>query len=122
MTKTFVGFTFLGLEADGVVDLDARMADVPGFDGFCGWLSRSPLVFKRGLDCAAPITVGTVLTHTSNGDLGHAFFYNPIMFSRLSRYLEWAVNDSTEIEGGMNELARQVQARVLGPAGMTRED
>lgn len=120
VTKTFVGLTFLDLEADGVVDLDARMADVPGFDGFCGWLSRSPLVFKRGLDCAAPITVGTVLTHASNGDLGHAFFYNPLMFSRLSRYLEWAVNDSTEIEGGMNELARQVQARVLGPAGMTR--
>lgn len=120
VTKTFVGLTFLGLEADGVVTLDDRMADVPGFEAFCGWLAQSPLVFGRGLDCAAPITARTLLTHTSNGDVGHAFFYNPLLFSRLSRYLEWTVNDSTEIEGGMNELARQVQARILGPAGMTR--
>lgn len=120
ITKTFVGFTFLDLEADGVVRLDDLMADVPGFGDFCEWLVTSPLVFGRNLDCGAPITVQTVLTHTSNGDISHAFLYNPVMYSRLSRYLEWTVNDSTEIEGGMNELARQVQARILGPAGMTR--
>ena len=120
VTKTFVGLTFLLLDADGAVSLDDRMADVPGFDGFCGWLAGSPLPFGRGLDCASPITVRTVLTHTSNGDVGRAFLYNPLMFSRLSRYLEWKANDSTEIEGGMNELARQVEARILAPAGMTR--
>ena len=120
VTKTFVGLAFLDLEEDGLVDLDDPMAGVPGFDGFCGWLARSPLVFKRDLDCAAPVTVRTVLTHTSNGDVGHAFLYNPVMYSRLSRYLEWTANDSTEIEGGMNELARQIEARILRPAGMTR--
>ena len=120
VTKTFVGLTFLGLGADGVVDLNAPMASVPEFAEFCDWLAGGPTPFGRGLDCAAPITVRNLLTHTSNGDVGHAFFYNPILMSRLSRYLEWTVNDSTEIEGGMNELARQIEARVLGPAGMTR--
>ena len=120
VTKTFVGLAFLDLEADGAVGLDDRMADVPGFGGFCAWLARSPLVFKRDLDCTAPITVRTVLTHTSNGDVGHAFLYNPVMYSRLSRYLEWVTNDSTEIEGSMNELARQIETRILAPAGMTR--
>ncbi len=120
ITKTFVGLTFLDLEEEGVVRLDDRMADVPGFEDFCHWLASSKLVFGRRLDCAAPITVRTVLTHTSNGVPGGAFMYNPVMFSRLSRYLEWVVNDSTDIEGGMNELARQIQAHVLGPAGMTR--
>ncbi len=120
VTKTFVGLTFLRLAEAGVVDLDAPMAAMPGFGGFCGWLADSPLPFGRGLDCTAPITVRHVLTHTSNGDLGHAFLYNPLMYSRLSRYLEWVVNDSTEVEGGMNELARQVEAQILAPAGLTR--
>lgn len=120
VTKTFVGLTFLRLAEAGVVDLDAPMAALPGFDDFCGWLAGSPLPFGDGLDCAAPITVRHVLTHTSNGDVGHAFLYNPLLYSRLSRYLEWAVNDSTEVEGGMNELARQVDAQVLRPAGLTR--
>lgn len=120
VTKTFVGLAFLDLEEAGVVHLDDRMSDVPGFEDFCHDLVGSKLVFKRNLDCGAPITVRTVLTHTSNGVPGQSFMYNPVMFSRLSRYLEWVVNDSTDIEGGMNELARQIQARILGPAGMTR--
>lgn len=120
VTKTFVGLAFLQLAEDGVVDLDAPMAEVPGFDAFCEWLVGAPYPFGRGLDCDAPITVRHLLTHTANGDPGAAFFYNPILFSRLSRYLEWTVNDSTEIDGGPNELARQIETRILAPAGMTR--
>ena len=81
ITKTFVGLTFLDLVEDGVVRLDDPMAAVPGFDGFCQWLAASPLPFGRGLDCAGPITVRTVLTHTSNGTPGDAFLYNPLLFS-----------------------------------------
>ncbi len=120
VTKTFVGLTLLILEGRGVVDLDARLDAVPDFPDFCKWLTSSPLVLGRELDCGGPITVRTVLTHTSNRDPGYFFSYNPILFSRLSRDLEWTVNDSTGIEGGMNELARQIEARILAPAGMTR--
>jgi len=120
VTKTFIGLTFLHLAADGVVDLDAPMASLPEFTDFCAWLTGTELPFGRNLDCSGPITVRTLLTHTSNGDVGHEFLYNPLLYSRLARYVEWIVNRSTEIEGGMNELARQVQTRVIAPAGMGR--
>ncbi len=120
MTKTFVGLVFLQLAEDGAVDLDARMAEVPEFTAFCRDLAAAPTVFGKNLDCDAPITMRNLLTHTASGDPGASFLYNPILFSRLSRYLEWTVNDSTEIEGDLNELARQIEARILDPAGMTR--
>ncbi len=120
VTKTFVGLAFLRMAEDSVVDLNDRMSTVPDFDGLCTDLAASPMPFGRGLDCDAPITVRDLLQHTAAYDRGHAFSYNPILFSQLSRYLEWVVNDSTEIEGSLNELARQVEARVLAPAGMTR--
>ncbi len=120
VTKTFVGLTFLGLATDDIVDLDAPMADLPEFDEFCSWLAGTEGPFARGLDCGGPITVRTLLTHTSNGDVGHEFLYNPLLYSRLARYIEWIVNGSTDIEGGTNELARQVEARILAPAGMDR--
>ena len=120
VTKTFVGLTFLQLADDGVVDLEARMSDVPEFDGLCADLVAAEHPLAQGLDCGAPITARDLLQHTAAVDRGHAFSYNPILFSRLSRYLEWAVNDSTEIEGSLNELARQIEARILAPAGMTR--
>lgn len=120
VTKTFVGLTFLQLAEDGVVDLDDRMSDVPDFDGLCRDLVAVEHPLARGLDCGAPITVRDLLQHTAAHDRGHAFSYNPILFSQLSRYLEWTVNDSTEIEGSPNELGRQIEARVLEPAGMER--
>ena len=120
VTKTFIGLTFLHLAEDGVVDLDAPMASLPEFNEFCAWLAGTDLPFGHNLDCTGAITVRTLLTHTSNGDVGHEFLYNPLLYSRLARYVEWIVNGSTEIEGGMNELAQQVQTLVLAPAGMER--
>lgn len=120
ITKTFVGLSFLQLEEDGIVDLDEPLQALPGFTDFCSWLAGSSLPFGVGLDCKAPLTARTILTHTSNGAVGHEFLYNPLMYSRLSRYLEWKVNGSTEIEGGMNELARQIEQRILAPTGMRR--
>ncbi len=120
VTKTFVGLTFLELADKGVIDLEAPMRSLPEFDDFCGWLASSPLPFAQELDCAGPLTIRTVLTHTSNGDVGHEFFYNPLLYSRLARYVEWIINESIEIEGGMNELARQIEDRILAPAEMLR--
>lgn len=120
VTKTFVGLTFLKLAADEVIDLDAPMASLPEFGEFCAWLAGSELPFARGLECESPITVRTLLTHTSNGDLGYEFLYNPLLYSRLARYVEWIVNGSTEVEGGTNALARQVEEHILKPAGMQR--
>lgn len=120
VTKTFVGLTFLQLAADGVIDLDAPMARLPEFRDFCGWLANTELPFARGLDCDAQLTVRTLLTHTSNGDVGHEFLYNPLLYSRLARYIEWVVHGSTEIEGGTNELARQIEERILSVADMER--
>ena len=120
VTKTFVGLAFLQMADDGVVGLDDEMSKVPGFDGLCTDLAAAPIVFGRGLDCAAPITVRDLLSHTAAYYQGHSFSYNPILFAPLARYLEWIVNDSTEIEGSLNELARQIEARILEPAGMTR--
>lgn len=120
VTKTFVGLAFLQLDEAGVIDLDARMSEVPEFDGLCTDLVAANHPLAGGLDCAAPITARDLLQHTAAYDRGHAFSYNPILFSRLSRYLEWVVNDSTEIEGSLNELARQIESRILAPAGMTR--
>ena len=120
VTKTFVGLTFLQLAAEGVIDLDAPMESLPEFDEFCAWLASTDLPFGQDLDCASPLTVRTLLTHTSNGDVGHEFRYNPLLYSRLARYVEWVINGSTEIAGGTNELARQIEARILAPAGMHR--
>lgn len=120
VTKTFVGLTFLRLAEDGVVSLDDRMAEVPEFDGLCRDLVAVDHPLAHGLDCDAPLTVRDLLQHTAAHDRGRAFSYNPILFSQLSRYLEWTVNDSTEIEGRFNELGRQIEGRVLAPAGMTR--
>ncbi len=120
VTKTFIGLTFLHLESEGVIDLDTPMSSVPEFDDFCSWLTGTELPFSRGLDCSAPITVRTLLTHTSNGDVGREFLYNPLLYSRLARYLEWVVHGSIEIEGGTNELARRVESVVLTPARMDR--
>ena len=121
VTKTFVGLLFLGLEESGEVRLDDRIASVPEWTGFCGWLAGSGIVFGRDLRCDAPITVRHVLHHTAQGEPGTRFSYNPILYSRLSRYLEHTYGGSVrEVEGRQNRLARLVDARILAPAGMRR--
>jgi CubicO group peptidase (beta-lactamase class C family) len=119
VTKTFVGLLFLQLEEAGKVNLQDRMADVPGFPDFCAWLSSSGLPFARDLRCDAPITVDHVLRHTSGGTPGTQFLYNPILFSRLSRYLEHKLGKSVEeVEGRQNSMAQLVEEKILKPAGM----
>ena len=121
VTKTFVGLLFLQLEEEGKVNLKDRINDVPGWKDFCSWLSTSGIVFGKDLRCDAPITIENILHHTSNGTPGTRFAYNPILFSRLSRYLEHKTGKSVEeVEGRQNTMAQFVEQKILKPAGMRR--
>lgn len=121
VTKTFIGLLFLQLEAGGTVSLNDRINDIPNWNDFCSWLSTSGIVFGKTLRCDAPIAIRNVLTHTSNGQPGTGFLYNPILFSRLSRYIEHKHGRSVdEVEGRQNTMAKLVETRILAPAGMRR--
>lgn len=121
VTKTFLGLLFLQLEAEGKISLEDRIADVPDWKDFCDWFTTSGIIFGRNLRCAAPITIRTILNHTSNGEPGSSFFYNPIMYSRLSRYVEHKLGGSVDdVEGRHNTMAQLVESHILAPAGMGR--
>ena len=121
VTKTFLGLLFLQLEADGKISLDDRINDVPKWNDLCEWLSGSGLPFGKDLRCTAPITIRNILNHTANGQPGTRFLYNPVLYSRLSRYIEHKHGRSVdEVEGRHNTMAQLVEARILGPAGMRR--
>lgn len=121
VTKTFLGLLFLQLEADGKISLDDRINDVPKWMDLCEWLAGSDLPFGKDLRCNAPITIRNILNHTSNGQPGTRFLYNPVLYSRLSRYIEHKNGHSVdEVEGRHNTMAQLVEARILGPAGMRR--
>lgn len=120
-TKPFIGLLFLQLEEQGVIDLNDPINAMPGWDNFCGWLSSSPIVFGKNLQCESTITLRNLLNHTVNGEPGTSFLYNPLMYSRLSRYLEYVYrNPISAAEGRHNTLAKLVQEKILGPAGMDR--
>lgn len=121
VTKTFMGLLFLQLEAEGRINLDDRIAVTPGWADFCDWLSTSRIVFGRDLRCDAPITIRTILNHTSNGEPGTKFMYNPMLYSRLSRYIEFKLGDGTEnVEGRHNTMAKLMESHIMKPAGMKR--
>ena len=121
VTKTFMGLLFLKLEEQGKINLDDKINAMPGWDSFCSWLAQSKIVFGQNLNCDEPITIRNVLHHTVNGVPGTKFLYNPIMYSRLSRYIEYVYgNDVSEVEKGQNTMAQLVETNVLEPAGMDR--
>ncbi|NGP77551.1 beta-lactamase family protein [Balneolaceae bacterium YR4-1] len=121
VTKTFLGLLFLQLEEQGEIDLNDRINEMPGWDNFCSWLAGSEIVFGRNLHCDASITIRNVLNHTVNGKPGTGFMYNPLMYSRLSRYIEYVYgNPISAAEGRHNTMAQLVQEHILGPAGMNR--
>lgn len=121
VTKTFLGLLFLQLEEQSKIDLNSKINDMPGWDNFCGWLANSEIVFGQNLNCDKPITIRNVLNHTVNGEPGTEFLYNPIMYSRLSRYIEYVYgNPISAAEGRHNTMAQLTQENILGPAGMDR--
>ncbi len=121
VTKTFVGLAFLHLEAEGLIDLNEKAADTPKFDGLCEWLAGTALPFGHDLNCESPITIRHILQHQVQGQPGERFAYNPIMYSRLSRYLEHKLGEGVDaVEGRHNFLGQTIDRTILDPAGMTR--
>ncbi|MGM0905654.1 MAG: serine hydrolase domain-containing protein [Pseudomonadota bacterium] len=98
ITKTFTGATLLAMEADGHIDLDADFTTLSDWDRRCHWLTTSGTIFGGGtldngyqvpkVKCDQVITLRHVLQHQVQGEPGTSFFYNPIVFGRLSNWVE----------------------------------
>lgn len=121
VTKPFVALAFLHLEEEDKLNFDEFAADTPDFVGLCEWLSSTTIPFGKNLRCDAPITIRHILHHQVNGKPGTAFLYNPIMYSRLSRYLEHKFGGGiNDVEGRHNFLGQTIDRVILKPAAMTR--
>lgn len=121
VTKTFLGLLFLQLDEQGTINLEDQMNEMPGWNDYCSWLAQSTIVFGQNLQCDQPITIRNIINHTVNGTPGTTFLYNPIMYSRLSRYLEYVNgNPISAAEKGQNKMARLIQENILDPAGLDR--
>lgn len=97
ITKTFTAATLLAMEADGYISLDEDFTTFFEWDRRCHWLVNSGIIFGGAeidglsipaLNCDARITLENVLSHRVNGTPGTDFIYNPIVFGRLSNYVE----------------------------------
>lgn len=99
ITKTFTAATLLGMEADGLVDLDDSFTTLSDWDERCEWLSTSGNIFGGGtelndgyvpppIDCSADLSLRNVLQMRVLGQPGTNFLYNPIVFGRLSNWVE----------------------------------
>lgn len=100
ITKTFSAATLLGMEADGIIDLDDDFTTLSDWQGRCDWLSTSENnIFGGGvelddgyvppeIDCSKRITLRNVLQMRILGEPGSNFLYNPIVFGRLANWVE----------------------------------
>ncbi|MEL6365851.1 MAG: serine hydrolase domain-containing protein [Pseudomonadota bacterium] len=99
ITKTFTAATLLAMEADGHIDLQTDFTELSDWDGRCAWLAGSGIIFGGGatlddgtvvepVPCETPITLEQVLSHRVNGEPGSGFLYNPVVFGRLSNFVE----------------------------------
>ncbi len=119
ISKTFTAATLLAMEADGHIDLDDDFATLSDWDKRCEWLTSSGIIFGGGtLDdgtvvesprCEGSISLRHVLQHRVQGEPGSMFMYNPIVFGRLSNWVE--ENTDRTWREWMNEY-------VLGPADL----
>jgi len=104
ISKTFTAATLLAMEADGHIDLDDDFTKLSDWDRRCRWLTGSGIIFGGGtLDdgtvlepprCDEPISLRYVLQHRVQGEPGSTFMYNPIVFGRLSNWVEENTNRS----------------------------
>ncbi len=98
ITKTFTAATLLAMDADGHIDLDDDFTKLSDWDDRCRRLTSSGIIFGGGtLDngtavaaprCEGPISLRHVLQHRVQGEPGSTFLYNPIVFGRLSNWIE----------------------------------
>lgn len=98
ISKTFTAATLLAMEADGHIDLDADFTRLSDWDERCEWLTTSGIIFGGGVMddgrvieaplCDRPISLRQVLQNRVQGAPGTSFFYNPVVFGRLSNWVE----------------------------------
>ena len=97
ISKTFAAATLLAMEADGHISLQEDFTTFSEWDSRCTWLVNSGIIFGGAdlgelkippIDCDANISLENVLSHRVNGVPGAGFIYNPIIFGRLSNYVE----------------------------------
>lgn len=120
ISKTFAAATLLAMAEDGHISLSDDFTDLSDWDGRCAWLTGSGSIFGGGVmddgtqvaapQCDVKITIGEVLSHRVNGTPGERFFYNPVIFGRLSNYVEEQTGRS--FREWMDEY-------VIDPGGLT---
>ncbi|MEM8771786.1 MAG: serine hydrolase domain-containing protein [Pseudomonadota bacterium] len=121
ITKTFTAATLLAMDADGHIDLDADFTSLSDWDGRCEWLTSAGIIFGGGTlndgrkiaapRCEGPISLRHVLQNRVQGEPGTSFLYNPIVFGRLSNWVE---------ENTDRSWRDWMRHYVLDPAGMDR--
>ncbi|MEO0695175.1 MAG: serine hydrolase domain-containing protein [Pseudomonadota bacterium] len=120
ITKTFTAATLLAMEADGHIDLEADFTTLSDWDGRCEWLTTSGNIFGGGseidgrmiekIKCEGAISLRHVLQHRVQGAPGTSFLYNPIVFGRLSNWVE---------ENTDRAWRDWMRSYVIEPAGLT---
>lgn len=99
ISKTFSAATLLALDADGLIDLDADFTTLSDWKARCAALLADGSIFAGGkaladgylpppIDCRARITLRQVLQMRVLGQPGSNFLYNPVVFGRLSNWVE----------------------------------
>lgn len=121
ITKTFTAATLLAMEADGHIDLDADFTSLSDWDGRCEWLTSVGIIMGGGImddgrvveapRCDVPISLRQVLQNRVQGEPGTSFLYNPIVFGRLSNWVE---------ENTDRSWRNWMRHYVMEPAGLER--
>jgi len=124
ITKTFSAATLIGMDADGIIDLDDAFTKLSDWDGRCEFLSNIESIFGGGIelvdgyvppeiDCAATLSLRDVLQMRILGEPGTNFLYNPVVFGRLSNWVEEQTGESFDVwmrryvidKGGLKNIA-----------------
>ena len=117
VSKTITGTSLFLADREGALDLDRPMADAEDWRDFCGWFPDSPIIFAgaqlgevviEDFTCQGQ-TLRNAVNMRVNGEAGGHFLYNPIVFSRLGRFVD---------EVGPSSVRELVYDHVLNPAGM----
>lgn len=99
------------------MDLDTRLSEAEDWRGFCDWFPESGIIFAGGQDGDVTVppfscrgqTLRQAVNMRVNGEPGTDYLYNPIVFSRLGRFID---------EVHPLSIRELVYAYVLDPAGM----
>ena len=120
ITKTFTAATLFAMAEDNKINLDADFTTLSDWAQRCQWLTTSGVIFGGAtlddgtviapMHCDRSFTLRQVLSHRVNGQPGRSFLYNPVVFGRLSNWVE--ENTDRSWRDWMN-------AYVLDPGGLS---